>query len=485
VSSKIRGDLFKLFLQQTLAPFDSAACITNEGEILDVKYETLADIGTLGTAATTVTKYFPLQMGDVVILNDPYSGGTTLSMITILTPLLMNHPQIPPLYLIVRTGFRAKLVVSKTLEEEGLRIPPTPLAQARKMNEMVLTAMQSHPLCPTDLGKRLENVLSLVWKRIDCFQALLKKDTDFCNRNAIKSFLRESRDYFLALLQDLPRGEAKVEKKLDSGESIRLRMELTRDALVLDFAGTSASTRMCLTDSATFGACFGAILTYLGRSMPLNSGTFSVVHVTTPLGCLLNAKFPSPTYKGMTEGTSQVASTVIQALGEIIANQKMADSSQSNTQLSLEWPTKGLSFFDALPGGVGASATANGADAIHFWQRNILKNSVQEIETRFPIRIEKIAIRKDSGGKGQYKGGNGLVKEYLLLENAKMHWILPQRKSPAMGAKGGKAAETAEIYILRKNKKVELISLEEGDLEVFEGDLIQISSGGGGGFGKA
>jgi N-methylhydantoinase B/oxoprolinase/acetone carboxylase alpha subunit len=78
MKGNIRTDLFKLFLAQTLAPFESAACITNEGEVLDVKYETLADIGTLGTAATTITKYFPLKMGDVVILNDPYSGGTTL-----------------------------------------------------------------------------------------------------------------------------------------------------------------------------------------------------------------------------------------------------------------------------------------------------------------------------------------------------------------------------------------------------------------------
>jgi N-methylhydantoinase B len=481
-SIKMRNDLFKIFTRQTLAPFDSAACLTGEGEILDLKYETLADIGTLGTAATTVTRYFPLRLGDVVILNDPYSGGTTLSMITLVTPLLLNHAQIPNLYLAVRTGFRHHLMNSKTLDEEGLRIPPTPIAQNRQLNEMILQAMTSHPLCPPDLGERIKSTLDLVWKRVDCFQSLLQKDSQFCSRNAIKDFLRSSREQVSNLLQELPTGESKVELRLESGELIRLRIELSGGSILFDFAGTSVSKRLCLTDSATFGVCFGAVSAFIQKPIPLNSGSFSLLHVTTPLGSLLNSKYPSPTFRGMSEGTGQVASLVLQALGSIVPHKKFGSSAQIPTQLSLQFENQ--FFFDSIPGGVGASASSEGADAIHFWQRNELRNSIQEIETRFPLRIERIIIRKNSGGQGQYRGGNGLIKEYLVQDTAKLRWILLNRKNPPTGFKGGKDGEAPEIAVQTAGASgFKALDQDEGEVTLQKGDRVQVSSAGGGGYG--
>jgi N-methylhydantoinase B len=481
---KVGGNLFRVFLAQTLSPFDSAACLTGDGDILDLHYETLADIGTLGAAAQTVTKYFPLQMGDVVLLNDPYSGGTTLSMMTLVTPLLIHHPQIPTLYLAVRTGFRPQMTISKTLDEEGLRIPPTPIAQNRNLNQMIISAMTAHPLCPEGLPGRLEAVLQLMWKRIDSFQFLLKKSPTFCHRNLIKENLKQSKDLLTKLLAELPTGEDKVETRLDSGELIRLRLELTHESIHFDFAGTSASRRICLTDAATFGTCFGAFSIFLHRRIPINSGTFSLFNVTTPLGSLLNAKYPSPTYKGMTDGTSQIAGTVINALSNIIPERKVSASAQTSSQISLEFEN-GKKFFDSLPGGVGASNQADGADAIHYWTRNSLRNSVQEIESLFPILIHQIGLRKSSGGKGQFKGGKGLTKEYEMLASAKFQWNLQQRKNPPKGLQGAQDGEPPEIMIERKTGAKEKIESDEGLIHVFAGDKLIVSSAGGGGFGRA
>jgi N-methylhydantoinase B len=483
MSTKMRSDLFKIFTHQTLAPFDSAACLTGEGEILDLKYETLADIGTLGTAASTVTRYFPLRLGDVVILNDPYSGGTTLSMVTLVTPLLMNHPQIPNLFLAVRTGFRHHLMNSKTLDEEGLRIPPTPIAQNRQLNDMILQAITSHPFCPKGLAERIKSTLELIWKRVDCFQGLLLKDSQFCNRVAIKDFLRSSRQQFSELLQELPSGESKVEFRMDSGELIRLRLELSGESILFDFAGTSSSKRLCLTDSATFGVCFGAVSAFLQKSIPLNSGSFSLLHVTTPLGSLLNSKYPSPTFRGMSEGTGQVAGLVLQALGEIVPHKKFSSSAQTPTQISFEF-ANGQLFFDSLPGGIGASPSSEGADAIHFWQRNYLRNSVQEIESLFPLLINQISIRKNSGGGGHHRGGHGLIKEYIVQEDAKLRWIILNRKNPPKGLKGGKDGEPPEIHVEHTaSGKRDPVFDDEGELQVKKGDKITVASAGGGGYG--
>ncbi len=483
MSLSFRPDLLKVFLQHTLSPFDSAACLTGEGELLDIKYESLADVGTLGAAALTVTRYFPMQLGDVVILNDPYSGGTTLSMITIVTPLLLNHAQIPDLYLAIRTGFQPQLLLSKTLDEEGLRIPPTPIVQNRVLNEMILQAISAHPLCPAGLGDRLKATLGLIWKRVDCFQTLLQKNSQFSHRSVIKDFLKSSRNYFSQLLHELPTGETKIETRLESGELIRLRLELNPESILFDFAGTSSSQKLCLTDSATFGACFGAVAAFLQKPIPLNSGSFSLLHVTTPLGSFLNAKYPSPTFKGMTEGTSQVAGAILQALGEIVPQKKFSASAQTPTQISLEF-SGGQRFFDSLSGGIGASPTSHGADAVPFWQRISLRNSIQEIESIFPLSIQQVSLRKGSGGLGQFRGGDGLTKEYLVHQEAKLRWLMQHRKSPPKGLKGAQDGSPPEIIIERKNGAREMVDSSEGETVVHIGEKISVASAGGGGYGK-
>ena len=472
----------KNFLTEIMSPFDSACCITGDSELLDLHYETLADIGTLATAAQTVIKYFPLKLGDAVLMNDPYSGGTTLSYMTIITPLIKGDGQYPDLYLALRTGFRPRLLISKALDEEGLRIPPTPLIQNRIINRAIMDAMTAHPLCPEGLNERIEQLLNGFWPQLDLFQKL-NSEKQLLSRPLIKNYLKESRDSLSLSLSELPHAETKVEKKLSSGELIRLKLELTSEKIRFDFTGTSTSKRLCLTDSATFGACFGALIAFLQKPLPINSGTFSMIEVASPLGCLLNSKFPSPTFKGMTEGANFVASLILEGLSEIFPHKSVSGSSQVPTQIGFEF-TNGKRFFDSLSGGIGATSNQDGSDSIALWVRNRLQNSVQEIEVRFPLRIQHVGIRKNSGGIGQRKGGNGLSKQYELLEPAHFYWMLEGSKGGAPGLKGASNGSPPEIKILRGENQIQ-IDKDEGDLFLEAGTVITVHSGGGGGYGKA
>lgn len=473
--------LLKNFLLEVMSSFDSACCITGDGELLDLHYENLGDIGTLSVAAQTVIKYFPLKSGDAVLMNDPYSGGTTLSYMTIVTPLIKSDSQAPDLYLALRTGFRPHISISKTLDEEGLRIPPTPLVQNREINRAIMDAMTAHPLCPEGLYERIDKLLSQLWPKIDLIQKFLTEKKSF-NKSLVKNYLKDSRDWLSKHLSDLPHAETKVDRKLNSGEIIRLHLELSPEKVRFDFAGTSASKRLCLTDSATFGACFGALAAFLQLPIPINSGTFSIIEVSSPLGCLLNSKFPSPTFKGMTEGTTLVASLVLEALSEIFPTKNVSGSAQTPTQIGFEF-SGGKRFFDNLAGGIGATATTDGSDAIHFWTRNRLQNSIQEIEVRFPLRIHKVSLRLNSGGHGQHTGGNGLTKEYELLESARFYWMMEGRKQAPVGQKGAMNGAPPEI-IITKGDVVTPIETDEGDLFLEAGTLISVSSAGGGGHGK-
>jgi N-methylhydantoinase B len=478
-------NLIHQFVQNAVQDFESAACITEAGEVLGLKYENVADIGTLGPAGITAIKYFSPQMGDVVLLNDPYSGGTLLSMLTLVTPLNKNNASIPNLYLVIRTGFRAHLTLSSRMEEEGLRIPPTPIAAKRELNSMILGAIQENSLAPQELQERIKSVLNIAWKHIDNFQLLLRgKSPSLLNEKALQDWLDISRRQMSLQLSECPTGESRSDTRLDSGELIRLRVALSPQSVLFDFSGTSTSKRVCLTDAATLGACFGGLAAFLPKPVPMNSGTFSLLNVVSPLGCLLNAKFPSPTFRGMTEGCAQVAGAVVKTLGDIMPQRRVALSAQAPVQIGLEFNPQ-QRFFDAIAGGSGASASQAGEDGVLLWVRNSLRNSVQEIETRFPLRIENISVRKNSGGQGLFNGGNGLVKSYRILAPAKLTWLLPSKLTPFGGQNGGESGKPPEIEVIRASGTKELLTSEEGFLQLSTQDTLIIKSPGGGGFGSA
>ena len=237
-----------------------------------------------------------------------------------------------------------------------------------------------------------------------------------------------------------------------------------------------------MTDSATFGACFGGLSAFLQKSVPFNSGSFSLLHVTSPLGCLLNAKFPSPTFRGMTEGSAQVAGTVVKTLGEIMPQRRISLSAQAPVQIGLKFQN-GKRFFDTVAGGSGASAGMAGEDGVLLWVRNSLRNSVQEIESRFPLRVNGISLRAGSGGAGLFNGGNGLIKSYTVQMDCELSWLLPSKLAPFLGHAGGTSGLPPELEIHRTNGSIDLLASEEGSITLFAGDTLSVKSPGGGGFG--
>ncbi|MCE3010648.1 MAG: hydantoinase B/oxoprolinase family protein [Proteobacteria bacterium] len=451
---------------------DSAALLGPGHQTLGLRYETLADIGTLGVAAQTVVKYFSLEEGDVVLLNDPYSGGSTLSMMTFVVGLAGGFSWV------IRTGFRPKLVMSKKLEEEGLRIPPTPLVQKFEMNSLIADAIYSHPQCPPTMKRRMTSLIPEILHKVRTWALLHNSRSPLLKTSNLNDYLQASRSHLEALLSEVAQGDARVETKLETGELIKLKLSLKNQQLFLDFSGTGPSQRICMTDAATIGACFGAFKAFLNTEIPVNSTTLEFLEVTTPLGSLLNSKYPSPTFRGMTEGCALVASTVIQGLSEVMPQRKINLGASSPLMISLDFSDQ-RSFFDVLPSGVSASSLGDGSDALHFWTRNRLQNSVEEIERYFPLRIHHVGIRGKSGGQGKFRGGNGVIKEYEVLEAAQLNWVLPSNK---IADKAGLSGQSAEIILIEDNKTRIHLDQIEGHRKILKGSRLIVSSSGGHGF---
>ena len=462
--SSLDREKVDLYFKGILRSWESACLMTREGELLGLHYETLSDVGTLPQAGQVALKYLKVLPGDLVVLNDPFSGGNLLSNLTLIYGM---EAASEGLILVVRTGFRARLHLGDKLDEEGLRIPPTPLAQKGVLMEPLLKALVEHP----DAPQGAENRIRSAFQKMRSFsQRSSPPDISW------KDYLSETKREFIHVLSEVPQGETKVEQKLESGEVLRLRLEVKQGSVLFDFSGTSPSKKLGLTDSATHGACLGALGAFFQQRLPLTSSVFDLLHVSAPLGSWLNSKYPTSTFRGMTDGVHRVAHLVWQALSALATQAPVASSPASPTWISLEFSE--TRFFDSLPSGVGAHVKNEGASALHLWIRSALTNSVEQIESKLPLRILQAAPRTGSGGSGAFRGGEGLSKIYEILAPAKFQWL--QFPSAARGQNGGEPGQTASIKINAK----EILTSETGQLDLPAGSRIEVLTAGGGGYGK-
>ncbi len=467
-------------LSETMKPFDSAALINSDGQILGMKYESLPDIGTFGPLVETVRKYFPLKEGEAVLTNDPYNGGILLNVMNLVTAIKVDDQTF---YLAVRTRFKPHLAVATKLDDEGLRIPPTPVAVDYKLNETILSAMSAHPLAPAGLGQRVTQKLSEVWRQTELLKKWCQSNPSLLSKNNQKVLLEETHSRVQRKLADLPHGDHRMDLQFDTGEVIRLHTEVKTDEIHFDFAGTSNSKRLFLTDLTTFGTCMGAFLSFLGEDFLLNQGVFSFLNVTTPQGCFLNAKYPCPTFEGIAEASTLLATAVVQSLSSIASSRAMGLNGTVPTILSYEFSNQKV-FFDALPGGTGATDQGNGIDGYFFWNLRKLQTSVEEIERLYPLLILQCGIRQCSGGKGKSSGGNGVLREIEAQEDCTLKWLLGHKSTHIKGVKNISSGQPAEITIRKANGEEISLTEAHGQISLKKGDRVIAASAGGGGLGK-
>lgn len=470
---------FELFIKSCLSPWESAAVFDSKNQLLGLKYETLSDVGSLPQALTIVQQYLRVQPGDLVILNDPFSGGNLLSNMTLVYGM---EKDCEGLTLVVRTGFRAKLHLGERVDEEGLRIPPTPLAQKGEWLEPLLLAITSHELAPSGLESRLRTLFQQMRR--------LSSNLSAPSDAECEHYLKTQKQYFLQLLSEIPNGDVRVEKTLSTGETLRLRLQIQSQQAEFDFVGSSSSQKISLTDSTVHGACIAALLAFYRQQLPLTQSLWELTPVVSPLGSLVNAKYPSSTFRGMTEGLHCIANLVWQALAELAAEPPLEGDSPSPTWLSLEFENS-QTFFDCVPSGINAHILQDGESALSLWIRSPIVNSIEQIETLFPLRILSASPRFGSGGLGETKGGDGFIKIYQITKPAKLQWLQHitdtskvEKTSKNLKINVKNKGESSQIFILKKSGEKINLNQTSGEIHLEIQDQIHILTEGGTGYGK-
>lgn len=461
-------ELFHNLLNEFLG--GNSALLTTEGDILAVRGLDPVCCGTLTTAASTVSKYLKLQEGDVVLLNDPYSGGSVLSSFTFVTALSED------LIWVKSVELKKQWKVASSVEEEGLRIPPTPIRQGGKINEMILSAMQGHPSCPPQFVEWLKEQCTQISEDCQRFLHTAEVIDLEITGELISQYFDISKQVAVGKISESAAGDARIEVLLDGGEMIRLKLEVSEGRLNLDFSGTTTSKMVNLTDSATYGTCFHWLANYYGFLDFANSGTFAVVQVTKPVGCLLQSKYPAPTIKGMSDGVAALQLALQLAMNQIHSKKEIAPGAMSPLRLQIKKDAHEMSFI--LPGGQGAAITHNGKAACGLCETM----SIEKLEREFPVLIERFDYRSESNALGKFNGGKGLTLQIATLSDVEITWMSDLNLHKPRISKNCSHGEINEVSLQNAEGLKQLPP--QGRLELKAGDISTFRSGNGGCWGK-
>lgn len=460
------NELFHSLLNSFLT--GESALMSFDGEILGLRGEHPVSFGTLTTAGSTAAKYLHLQEGDIALMNDPYSGGSLLHEMTFVMAISED------LLWVTRRSLTPSLKLTKSVEEEGLRIPPTPLRQKNQLNEMILQAMQMHPACPPDFIPWIkEQIVDLTNKAKKLHEAI--EFTGFTiTGELIEEYIAACKNIATQKISERASGETKVDVVLDSGELLRLNLEIHDGKVHMDFGGTSSTKTVALTEAATYGTCLYALSKFYGFQDLSNSGTFSVLQVTKPSGCWLMAKYPVSTYKGMTCGVAALQTAIDLALAQIHTKQEHSIASHCALQFSLEYKDQ-KQVLD-LSGGKAANSENDGSCA------RISACSVEELEQKFPVKVLRIDRRHSTGGKGKKNGGRGLILKLAMQEDVQASWLTDLTLHRPRLPKNCSHGDPCEISLEQQGETHPLPVL--GHQVLKKQEIVVLSSGSGGGVGR-
>jgi N-methylhydantoinase B len=430
-------------------------------------------LGAMPEAVAAVRAHDP-EPGEPWILNDPFSGGTHLPDLTIVTKTTLGYAVTRAHHADVGGSEPGSLPASsRTLEEEGVVIPPTRLDEATL--ERLLGPMRNRDERRGDLRAQLaahrlaEQRLAEVCERRGRSRVL----------RAMEELLAYSERVVRSAIAELPEGRYEAVDALEAPEGLlelRAAVTVAGTEIEIDFAGTAAQHPGNLNCplSVTRSACFYVVRCLTAPDLPASGGAFAPVTVRAPEGCLVNARPPAAVAAGNTETSSRIVDVVFSAFGEAVPVPAQGQGTMNNVVFGNDRFT----YYETTGGGQGACPDAHGPTAVHVAMSNTLNTPVEALELSYPLRVERYGLRSGSGGAGRFRGGDGVVRAVRALEPCRLS-LLTQRRSLAPQGRDGGADGLPGGSSLNGEP---LPAFATRDLEA--GDVVLVETPGGGGYGR-
>ena len=450
----------------------STALFDERGRMVTQAEHIPVHLGAMPEAVAAVMAHDPAP-GDPWILNDPYAGGTHLPDLTIVTRTELGYAVTRAHHADVGGSEPGSLPPgSRTLDEEGVIIPPTRLDGATL--ESLVSRMRNPDERRGDLRAQLAGN-RLAERRV----------AELCSRRgrrrvtaAMDELLAYSERVVRAAIRELPDGRFEGTDVLETPIGlldIRAAVTVAGDCIDIDFDGTASQYEGNLNCplAVTRSACFYVVRCLTAPDLPASGGAFVPVTVRAPESSLVNARSPAAVAAGNTETSSRITDVVFDAFSKAIPVPAQGQGTMNNTVLGNDRFT----YYETIGGGQGACPSADGPSGVHVAMSNTFNTPAEALELGYPLRVERYELRVGSGGEGLHHGGDGIVRELRILEPCRLSLLSQRRTLAPRGARGGEDGQPGRNFL--NGEELPAIA----NLDLRPGDLLRIETPGGGGWG--
>lgn len=481
--------------------FDAAGDMVAQGPDLPIH------LGSMPDAVRTIANTFAgdIHEGDVFIHNDPYDGGSHLPDVNVIRPafhegVLLGFACLRAHWPDIGSATPGSYGAVTEIYGEGLRLPPVRLVSKGQMNRDIEAIILANVRTPEERRGDLGSQLAATQRACERLQGLAQR----YGTERLTATMAEVMDYsermMRAMLSDLPDGEGTFEDFLDGDgiddRPIWVRMQIRKrgDQIRVSFDGTDPQVRGPINAplSVTASGVYCGLKTSIDPNslIPPNSGCWRAIEVTAPKGSVLNCEFPCPVVYANHEISHRLADMVMGALCDFLPDQVMACSQGTSCILTLGGtdPRTGNRYvsYETIKGGFGARPNKDGINTICAGISNTMNTPIEVLEMAFPIRLLEYSIEPDSGGPGQYRGGNGSRRVWQMLEGADATGSLcvERMKSPPFGLRGGKPGVAATVTLTTPDGSVSDLA-GKGAFSAPAGSVINMRTPGSGGMGDS
>jgi N-methylhydantoinase B len=429
-----------------------------------------------------------IKQGNVYLSNNPYNGGTHLPDVTAITPVF-DEEENQIIFYVASRGHQADIggitpgsmpPHSTTVEEEGILFDNFLLVEQGNFQE---TAVQylllNHPYPARNSEQNIADFKAQIAANERGVQELRKMVAQY-GLQTVQTYMKfvqyhaeESVRRAIDILKD-----GSFIYEMDSGAKIQVKVTINREnrSAIINFTGTSGqlNSNFNAPKAVTQAAVLYVFRTLVDDNIPLNAGCLKPLEIIIPEGCMLNPTYPAAVVAGNVETSQTIVDALYGALGAIAASQ--------GTMNNFTFGNQRYQYYETICGGSGAGVNFDGTDAVHTHMTNSRLTDPEVLETRYPVLVESFSLRPDSGGKGKYSGGNGVIRRIKFLEPMTANILSGHRRVPPFGLNGGEAGQVGRNWIQRQDGTQENLD-STATVEMQPGDVFVIETPGGGGFG--
>ena len=519
----------------------SCAVFSGNGEVVAMGDHMPVHLASMPMSVRAAVDQLTLGPGDVAILNDPFCGGTHLPDITLVAPVFIEEQAsrgksnagkssvqnsfakessaqkasakkssaklTPQFYVASRAHhadvggmYAGSMGICREIYQEGLRIPPVKLISRGVLQDDIFRLLLTNVRTPEER----EGDLNAQIASCHTGATRLKEIAERYGMARVQLVMDELQEYSEALmrafLSKVPAGVYEAEDFLDDDGAgsgpVRIAARLTFAAapagqplVTVDFTGSAPQVAGSINavEAITFSACFYVFRCLLQEDVPAAAGLMRPVRMIAPEGTIVNSRPPAAVAGGNVETSQRIVDVLLRALAKAMPDRVPAGSSGTMNNLTIggidSRSGESFAYYETIAGGMGARPDRDGVSGVHTHMTNSLNTPAEALEFAYPLRVTRYSLRKQSGGAGKFRGGDGIVREVELLSDAEVTLLADRRSRGPYGLAGGSDGAAGSTEVIHADGRKESLP-GKTSVRLKKGDRIRIESPGGGGWGR-